>query len=104
MRDYFFFSIIDHNQLRLWSTMILKIRKEEFNGVIIERNIHEQRTQTTIKALLSFKNMLNNIYFLFKLFQSKLTKEAIIDFFWFSSKEDIMLKVTIKIFKQPLII
>ena len=84
--------------------MILKIRKEEFNGVIIERNIHEQRTQTTIKALLSFKNMLNNIYFLFKLFQSKLTKEAIIDFFWFGSKEYIMLKVTIKIFKQPLII
>ena len=84
--------------------MILKIRKEEFNGVIIERNIHEQRTQTTIKALLSFKNMLNNIYFLFKLFQFKLTKEAIIDFFWFSSKEYIMLKVTIKIFKQPLII
>ena len=84
--------------------MILKIRKEEFNGVIIERNIHEQRTQTTIKALLSFKNMLNNIYFLFKLFQSNLTKEAIINFFWFSSKEYIMLKVTIKIFKQPLII
>ena len=84
--------------------MILKIRKEEFNGVIIERNIHEQRTQTTIKALLSFKNMLNNIYFLFKLFQSKLTKEAIINFFWFSSKEYIMLKVTIKVFKQPLII
>ena len=84
--------------------MILKIRKEEFNGVIIERNIHEQRTQTTIKALLSFKNMLNNIYFLFKLFQSKFAKEAIIAFFWFGSKEYIMLKVTIKIFKQPLII
>lgn len=84
--------------------MILKIRKEEFNGVIIERNIHEQRTQTTIKALLSFKNMLNNIYFLFKLFQFKSTKEAIINFFWFSSKEYFMLKITIKSFKQPLII